>query len=492
MKKLLIFIVAYNHENFIEKTFSRIDKNIFKKYETEILISDDSSNDSTLQIINDLKKKFEKDLKVTILSNPKNLGYGGNQKVGYFYAIKNNFDFVALLHGDGQYAPELLEKLLVSLDEKDTMAVFGSRMMSKFGALNGGMPLYKFIGNKILTFLQNKILSANLSEFHSGYRIYKVEALKKIPFYLNSDDYSFDTEIIIQFLTSKFKILEVEIPTYYGDEISYVNGFKYAYQIIRESIKAKIQKFGILYQKKYDLVTSEENYRLKINFSSTHYHALNLINDNSTVLDIGCNNGKLGELIIKKKKCKVYGIDEMSKKNDRLNFFYPSNLNDDLPELNYNELDYVIFLDVIEHLNDPENFMLKLYEKLSHNEKVKVIISTPNISFFIIRFMLLFGSFNYGKRGILDKTHTRLFTFSSFKKLIENSNFEIEKSIGIPAPFPLAIGENFMGNLLLKINNFLIFLWKSFFSYQILNIIKPKKSLDLLLKKAEDEAKKIS
>ena len=106
--------------------------------------------------------------------------------------------------------------------------------------------------------------------------------------------------------------------------------------------------------------------------------------------------------------------------------------------------------------------------------------------------MLLFGSFNYGKRGILDKTHTRLFTFSSFKKLIENSNFEIEKSIGIPAPFPLAIGENFMGNLLLKINNFLIFLWKSFFSYQILNIIKPKKSLDLLLQKAEDEAKKIS
>ena len=175
-----------------------------------------------------------------------------------------------------------------------------------------------------------------------------------------------------------------------------------------------------------------------------------------------------------------------------MNFFYPCNLNEDLPELNYNELDYVIFLDVIEHLKDPDYFMLKLYEKLSCNEKVKIIISTPNISFFIIRFMLLFGSFNYGKRGILDKTHTRLFTFSSFKKLIENSNFEIEKTIGIPAPIPLAIGDNFLGNLLLKINNFLIFLWKSFFSYQILNTIKPKKSLDLLLKKAEDEAKKIS
>ena len=286
MKKLLIFIVAYNHEKFIEKTFSRINKNIFKNYETEILISDDSSDDSTLKIINDLKKKFEKDLKITILSNPKNLGYGGNQKVGYFYSIKNNFDYVALLHGDGQYAPELLEKLLNSFGEKEIKAVFGSRMISKFGALKGGMPLYKFIGNKILTFLQNKILSSNLSEFHSGYRIYKVEALREIPFHLNSDDYSFDTEIIIQLLLSKFKIYEVEIPTYYGEEISYVNGLKYAYQIIRESIKSKIQKFGIFYQKKYDLLKNDEKYHLKINFRHNS-RAIKLINTNSKILDIG-------------------------------------------------------------------------------------------------------------------------------------------------------------------------------------------------------------
>ena len=102
------------------------------------------------------------------------------------YSIKNNYDYVALVHGDGQYAPEVLGDLLETLKKNKSQAVFGSRMISKFGALKGGMPLYKFFGNKILTFLQNKILKSNLSEFHSGYRLYDVRALKKIPFHLNS------------------------------------------------------------------------------------------------------------------------------------------------------------------------------------------------------------------------------------------------------------------------------------------------------------------
>ena len=493
MKKLLIYVVTYNHESFIEKTLSRIDESLFDNYETEILVNDDSSKDDTLRILINIKKNFNKKVQFTILSNPKNLGYGGNQKIGYFYAIKHNFDYVVLLHGDGQYKPEIMGDLLEILEKENAKAVFGSRMISKFGALKGGMPIYKFIGNKILTYLQNKILKSNLSEFHSGYRVYDVQALKKIPFYLNSNDFSFDTEIIIQFLILKLRISEVPIPTYYGKEISYVNGLYYAYRIIIESLKSNIQKFGMLYEKKYDLIDDEIKYVYKKNFTSTHSISFKTIKDNSLILDVGSAQGDLIRHLVNEKNCKVIGIDKNVKTISSKNIeFVSCDLNKELPNLDYLKFDYILFLDVIEHLENPEDFLKKLYQKISENEKIEIVISTPNISFFIIRFMLLFGFFNYGKRGILDKTHTRLFTFQSFKKLIEDSNYNIITTTGIPAPFPLAIGENLLSKILINFNKLAINIWRSFFSYQILCKIKPNKSLNLLLKKAEKQVTNIT
>ena len=489
MKKLLIYIVAFNHEKFIENVLNRIDKKIFNKFETEILVNDDHSTDNTLKKIKDYKNENE-NYKINILSNPKNLGYGGNQKIGYYYAIKNKFDYVALLHGDGQYAPEVLENLIDEMNKKNAMAVFGSRMIIKGGALKGGMPVYKFIGNKILTFFQNIILSSNLSEFHSGYRVYKVEALNKIPFHLNANDYSFDTEIIIQFLFSNFKIAEYAIPTYYGEEISYVNGFYYAYQIMIQSFKAKIQKYNLMYDPKYDVITEENNYLLKDYFSSPHSETIKKIKYKSIVLDLGCNDGSLGDKLILENQCYVIGSDSSEKQvKHKLSEFQICDLNITLPNIDYDKLDYIIILDVIEHLKSPEKFMVNLYNKILYNEKVKILISTPNISFFVIRFMLLFGSFNYGKKGILDRTHTRLFTFSTFEKLMTASNFKIIEKKGIPPPYPLALGKNLISRILLNINSFFIIILKSLFSYQIFLTIKPNTSLELLLKNAEKKAK---
>ena len=249
--KLLIYIIAFNHEEFIVNVLKRIPLNLSKKYEVEILINDDSSKDNTFDLSYRYTKNAPGNFKFTILYNPTNQGYGGNQKIGYHYAIKHNFDFVALLHGDGQYAPEYLEKLIDPLSQNNIDAVFGSRMITKGAALKGGMPLYKFIGNKVITFFQNFMLSTNFSEFHSGYRAYRVSSLQKIPFYLNSNYYPFDTEIIIQFIISKLKIVEIPIPTYYGFEFHAIH-IKYAIQVCLITLKAKIQKFGLIYDKKFD------------------------------------------------------------------------------------------------------------------------------------------------------------------------------------------------------------------------------------------------
>jgi GT2 family glycosyltransferase len=489
-KKLLIYIVTFNHEKFIVDVLNRIPKKLSETYEVEILINDDSSSDSTFRLTYNFIENLKSNFNFKIFSNPKNQGYGGNQKIGYHYAIKNNFDYVALLHGDGQYAPEYLENLVEPLNSNEVDAVFGSRMLTKGTALKGGMPLYKFIGNKILTSFQNFLLSSKLSEFHSGYRIYKVSSLKKIPFELNANDYSFDSEIIIQLIISKLKIKELPIPTYYGDEISYVNGFKYAYQICVATIKSQLQKKGLFYDRKFDTKDESENlYVNKENFYSTHSEILKKIENNSKILDIGCNDGYIANLLKTKKNCYVVGIDKKKDSNNlNLDEFINHDLNTGLPEIDYQKFDYIILLDVIEHLNDPESFIDQLKKNISENENIKIIISTPNIAFFVMRIMLLIGNFNYGKRGILDKTHTRLFTFSTLKYLLLQSGFSIIEKKGIPAPYPLAIGENFISKLLLEINFLLIKISKTMFSYQIMYTVTPNISLDSLMNKAGQES----
>src|SRR3954468_22896645 len=172
-KRLLVFIVAYNAETTIEKVLSRIPASLHTA-DVEVLIIDDSSKDDTFR--NGLRyEQRHTAFKITVLRTPENQGYGGNQKLGYRYAIDHGFDIVALVHGDGQYAPEKLPALLEPLIAEQADAVFGSRMIHKQAARRGGMPMYKWIGNQLLTAFQNRVLGTKLSEFHTGYRLYSTK-----------------------------------------------------------------------------------------------------------------------------------------------------------------------------------------------------------------------------------------------------------------------------------------------------------------------------
>jgi len=224
--KIGVFVITYNAVNHLIATLNRIPQRVFDEVE-EIFVVDDCSKDNTYYAA--LGYKYEQGLsKLSVHRNQENQGYGGNQKIGYRYAIERGLDIVALLHGDGQYAPEVLPDLLEPLVKGDADMVFGSRMSEAGKALKGGMPHYKYWGNKILTWAQNRLSGLNLSEYHSGYRLYSVEALKKIPFESFSNSWHFDTQIILALAERKFRILERPIPTYYGDEICHVNGVPYA------------------------------------------------------------------------------------------------------------------------------------------------------------------------------------------------------------------------------------------------------------------------
>ena len=238
--KIGILVVAYNAEKTLEGVFARIPSE-FAPEISAILIADDASEDSTGGVAQQIKETHP-DLPITVIQHKSNLGYGGNQKDGYSWMIDNNMDIVVLLHGDGQYAPEYLPKMIEPITDKQADVVFGSRMLSKGLALKGGMPKYKFLGNKILTHWQNLMSGAKLSEWHSGYRAYSTTSLKKTQYLENSDYFDFDTEIILQMLDAKQRITEIPIPTFYGDELSRVNGIKYGWRVAKHTAAWRINK----------------------------------------------------------------------------------------------------------------------------------------------------------------------------------------------------------------------------------------------------------
>lgn len=224
--KIGIFIIAYNAVNHLIETISRIPQDVLDEVE-EIFVIDDCSKDNTYYAALGYKHEYGLD-KLTVHRNDVNQGYGGNQKVGYKYAIERGLDIVALVHGDGQYAPECLGDLLAPLISGEADMVYGSRMSESGHALKGGMPLYKYAGNKILTTIQNHLSGLSLSEYHSGYRLYSLAALKEIPFESFTNTWHFDTQIILALAERNKRIVERPIPTYYGDEICHVNGIAYA------------------------------------------------------------------------------------------------------------------------------------------------------------------------------------------------------------------------------------------------------------------------
>jgi glycosyltransferase involved in cell wall biosynthesis len=496
--RVLIFIVAYNAEQTIASVLRRVPAALADPYEVEVLIVDDASGDSTFEKSHHASRQPHCPFPVHVLFNPVNQGYGGNQKIGYHYAIEGGYDYVALLHGDGQYAPESLPSLLEPLRKGEAAAVFGSRMLAGTNALQGGMPLYKFVGNRILTWIENRLLRSQLSEFHSGYRVYSVAALKAVPFERNSNDFHFDTEIIIQFLIARLRIVEAPIPTYYGDEICYVNGIKYARNVVLAALKARLQELSLFYDRKYDCAPGNAvaHYRLKLDYASPHTFTLDRIPMRSRVLDLGCAGGYMGAELRRRKLCTVTGVDAVPPAGGAgLDEFHLWDLNAGVPELPSSQYDFVLLLDVLEHLARPESFLEQLKHWLDRGSPAEggppeVIISTGNVAFLVTRLMLLLGQFNYGKCGILDLTHTRLFTFASLRRALVQAGFKIVEVKGVPAPFPLAIGENFVSRLLLRFNRLLIRVSRNLFAYQIFTRVTPAPSLGSLLSSAREKSRK--
>jgi len=453
-KRIGILIVAYNAVTTLAKVFQRIPIDVWENVE-EVVVFDDASQDHTYELAvgYQLTAKI-KHLKV--FKNPENLGYGGNQKLGYQYLIDRGFDAVVLLHGDGQYAPEILAHLYHPIVTGQADAVFGSRMMSDYGgAIKGGMPLYKYIGNRILTAFENWSLEMNLTEFHSGYRAYNLKALEKIDLSAMTNDFHFDTEIIIKLHHQNFIIKEVPIPTYYGDEICYVDGLKYAKNVF-ESVNRYKKTINSI--KKYpEYQEYFVHYPIKKSKYSSHYFFLKFVGRGNRVLDIGCGKGFFSSLIAKKNK--VTGVDIINDLDPEasLKQFIQTDLEkgleDAFAQLNGSKFDKVLLPDVLEHLRFPEILLRDCHSVLDNHGQL--LVSVPNVANITVRLSLLMGNWNYTERGILDKTHYRFYTRRTARNLLESSGYEVIKEMMSVMPLELAFGLPANNPLMVVINRIL-------------------------------------
>jgi len=235
-KKIAVVLPAYNAAATLEKTFNEIPFSIVD----EVVLVDDNSRDETIAKAKEIGIKH-------IVKHEVNRGYGGNQKSCYAKALSLDADIIVMLHPDYQYTPKLIESMCYIIANDLYPVVFGSRILGK-GALKGGMPIYKYIANRLLTLFQNILMSQKLSEYHTGFRAFDKSIFEKIDIEANSDDFIFDNQMIAQIFNAGFEIAEITCPTKYFEEASSIN-FKrssiYGLGVLKVSIQYRLQKWGL-------------------------------------------------------------------------------------------------------------------------------------------------------------------------------------------------------------------------------------------------------
>ncbi len=234
-KKVAVVLPAYNAEKTLQATISEI-----PSWVDEIILTDDASKDNTVSLAKKLGIKH-------VLTHDKNLGYGGNQKTCYNKALELKADVIVMLHPDYQYTPKLIPSLVNLIAQNLYDVALGSRILGN-GALKGGMPWYKYLANRVLTFIQNLTFGQKLSEYHTGYRAFSSTSIIEIPYNVNSNDFVFDNQMLAQLIYNKNRIGEVSCPTKYFKEASSINlrrSIVYGFGCLKVSLLFMLNKAGV-------------------------------------------------------------------------------------------------------------------------------------------------------------------------------------------------------------------------------------------------------
>ena len=437
-----VFVVAYDDDSMITETLSRVPESVWQEIEV-LFVIDDCSRDQTVERVLSFDRHREK---TVVLRNRVSHRYGGNQKIGYQYALDRGLDAVVLLHADGKYAPECLPDMLGPIVRGEADVVIGSRMLERGKAVEAGMPYYKYWGNIVFSRMQNGLSGMKLSEFHSGYRAYRTSFLRSVPFWENTDEWHFDTQILLQARQVGARIAEVPTPTFYSDQINRLRGLVYGLNCLGESVAFFLHRHGILYNRKFDLAIRGRKYFEKFHdHASSHTRIWAWLRNHGvkgkTVLELGVGDASLTRRLSEAGAI-VDGIEINTLSADLARPYCRQVWVNDLDDISSAGLtesyDLVIAADVLEHLRDPEFVLSELKKRVKMGGHL--VVSLPNVANLYVRLNLLLGRFPYHSKGILDRTHLHFFALKTAEEMLVKTGWVVESkdvtSIPLMIVFP--------------------------------------------------------
>ena len=458
--RIALFLFGLSSIGALRKTLERIPEPLRECLEEIALFPDGSLEGELAAAWPELARL--PGLRLRIHRTPGDHGYGAQRKAAFEQALRAGFDHVVAMCGDGRHPPEGLPKLLHAALFEGRELVFASRLRSP-----RSMPLGPALGHLAASEFQNHVLGIRLRDYDSGYRLYSVRALRAVPFQLAGDDRTFDVDLMIQHRALGISSAEVSVVPPWREADTAREEATHTLRACGRALDYRLHQLHVVRRGRY-FVDRGIHYTLKESETGSHMQILDAIEPGSRVLDLGCSQGLLARPL-REKQVRVTGVDARPPERlaAELEAYHQRDLElpVELPEGRV--FDYVVVADVIEHLRNRAQLLRSARRHLK--PEGRLIISTPNIALWFYRLSLLVGRFEYGPRGVLDRTHVHLYTHDSFRREVQGAGFHILRERVTALPFEVVFestGRSRLMRSIARAYHGLARLWPEMFAYQ--------------------------